>query len=155
MRRSTRCINDVSDAKRRQQGAIGQFAACRRQCGIEDALVALAGADEQREATIRLGQAKIVDQVHIHERRYEQNLPGVLPDFARIRLDRCHVGVTLAERVVNLVDHGGQFTIGPVAEIDTDRVEAVAERARHAEQADSAACEFDSGLCQQPFGLRT
>ena len=49
--------------------------------------------------------------------------------------------------------NGRVLAAGPVAVMEADRIEAVAGRWRHAEQADGAARDLDSGFRQQPFGL--
>ncbi len=60
--------------------------------------------------------------------------------------DRNDVAVPLAEGVVDLVDQRGERAVRVIAEEDAERIEAVAERARHAEQADPPASEIDTRL---------
>ena len=121
--------------------------------GVEDGFAALAGADADREALGGLAHPKVVNQVHIHERRYVKDLAAGLPELVGFGLDGGDVGVALAERVVDFVDDRGEFSVAPVAVIDADRIETVTERSRHAEQLNGAARNVDSRFRQNPFGL--
>src|SRR4051794_27884642 len=61
-------------------------------------------------------------------------------------LNSYNVTVALSECVVHLVHHCRKRGIGPVAEVNADRIEAIAKRPRHAEQANSAAGKINLGF---------
>ena len=62
--------------------------------------------------------------------------------------------MALFERIVNLIEEGGQRPVVAVTKIHAQRVEAIAEYPRHAEQADRAAFKIDAGGLQMPLDLR-
>ena len=65
--------------------------------------------------------------------------------------DGNQISMTLAERVVYLVQDRRQRTVPVMTEIHTDRVEAVPEHARHRQQTDRPAREVDAGMGQMMF----
>ena len=69
--------------------------------------------------------------------------------------NRHDVAVPFSEGVVHLIDQRSQRAIRAVAEINAERIEAVAERARHAQQADRSAGKVDSRPDKLAFHLCT
>ena len=65
---------------------------------------------------------------------------------ATVIFDPNDVAMPLAERVVHLVNHRDERGICSVAEEYAQRIEAIAERARHAEQVNPAASNIDARL---------
>jgi hypothetical protein len=65
------------------------------------------------------------------------------------------VAMSLAESIVNLVDERSQTGICPVTEEYAERIEAIAQRARHAEEPNSATGKIDSHLSELAFHLGT
>ncbi len=120
--------------------------------GQEQALVVVyVNADPHRLARRPHGEA--VAQSHVHERRDVEPLGrGLAHHGAVAGLARDHIAVALAEGVGHLVDYGRQPAVGPVAKVKAERVEAVAEHPRHAQEPDRTAC-LDSRPDQQPADL--
>ena len=99
-----------------QQRSIGQFPPKPGKAGVEDAFAVFAGVDADREALCGHGQPKVIDQIHIHERRYIECLAAVLPDLADFGFGGGDIGMPLAERVVDFVNDRGEFAVGSVAD---------------------------------------
>ena len=55
-----------------------------------------------------------------------------------------HIGMDIAERIPDLIDDERELAAGPIAEIDRQRIEGVAEEARIAQQQHLSAGEVDS-----------
>ena len=61
--------------------------------------------------------------------------------------------MAFAEGVVDFVEDGRERAVALIAEIDAERIEAVAEHPRHAEQPDRAAVGLDAGRSQMALDL--
>ena len=55
----------------------------------------------------------------------------------------------------HLIDHRRQATVGPMAEVEADRVEDVAQQARHGEDADWPAANVHTGPLKAALDLDT
>ena len=82
---------------------------------------------------------EVITQVHVQKRRDVEKLSAMLVKRVTVIFDPDHVTMPLAEGVVHLIDQSGERGIRPVAKEYAQRIEAIAERARHAEQANLAA----------------
>ncbi len=97
---------------------------------------------------------KGIRHVHTHEGRHIERLVAMLVDDALIRTyDRYQVRVTLAERVVYLIQQRHQGTVATVAEEHADRIERVPEDARHAQQPDCSSIRLQTRGNKSLFDL--
>ena len=72
---------------------------------------------------------------------------------ATVIFDSDYVAMPLAEGVVHLVDHRNERGVCSVAEEYAQRIKAIPERARHAEQVNPAASNIDARLTDLAFDL--
>ena len=82
-------------------------------------------------------------QVHVHKRRDMENFLTMLIDRRAVGIDRDQISMALSECIVDFVENSREQAVKPVTEIDAQRIEAVAENTRHAEQANRAAAGID------------
>ena len=113
-----------------------------------------ARANGDGQCLARRRHMEVIAQPHRHERADEERFRAGLPHRAAFVGDRKHIAVPLAERVVHLVDQRRERAVGVAAEIDADRIEVVAERARHAEKPDRPAAGVDPLRFEKPIRLR-
>jgi len=140
---------------RLDQGPVRHVRALAREaCGQQQALVV-----EHRHADadpVAGGQQiELVVQVHRHKGRDMEALATGLADALVGRgLDRQHIVVLLAEGVADGMDGRRQPPVAIVAEIDAQRIEAMAQQARHAQQGDPAAGQVKPRLREPRLDLR-
>jgi hypothetical protein len=94
-------------------------------------------------------------EIHLQEGRNVKALFAVLIDGVRVAFDREHVAMSFAECIMNLVDDGCERPNCVMAEIDAERIEAVPEGARHAQELDFSAFDVDANRRKLPFDLET
>ena len=99
----------------------------------------------------RRGEAEVVGHVEAHERRDEQRLGAGAAHRAVRR--RGQIEVPLAEGVVHLQHHGRQLAVRPMAVVEAERVEDVAQHPRHCQEPDRAAAGVDPGGRQHGLDL--
>src|SRR5579883_67461 len=92
------------------------------------------------------GNAKIVAEIHVQKGRYIKALLAPLVRRLGRVFNRNEVTVALRERVVHLIDDCRERATRSIAEEDAERVEAIAEGARHAEKLNAPAGKIDAGL---------
>lgn len=148
------CDKWVRDQKAEQPG-IGQFAALSPQHGVQNKSLGIGARYGNGKRLIRrLANAEVIGHAHRHEGRDVEMLVMSLANtsvgsYAR----RNGVAVPLAKRVVHLVDQRFERAMAVVAEIDTERVEGVAQYARHAEKTNGASIKLDTDCVQTTFDL--
>ena len=125
-----------------QQPGVGQRRAVRVEPGMQHrGAVGLMHADADGQRLARRLDAEAVVHRHAEEGRHVQPLVAALLDQRRGalgRIDFDQVAVPLAEGVVDFVEDRQRRAIRRVAEPHAQRIEGVAEQARHRQQPDRA-----------------
>ena len=117
------------------RGSVGQLAPAAVEHGCHRRAAGLvAHVDARPDLVAGLRERVLVALVEAEERRDVQMLVVRVPE----RRAAQQLGHALAEGVADLGDHAGQLPVGPVAPVERDRVEDVAEHAQLREHQDAA-----------------
>ena len=89
---------------------------------------------------------ELVAHVHVEEGRHVEDLRAALDDRGvGIGFDGNDVGVALAERVADGVEHCRERTVGAMTEVDAQRIERETKDARQRQEAYRAVVHGDPG----------
>ena len=101
--------------------------------------------DPERKVFARRRQREAIAAAHVEKGRDMEGLVRLM--LGRTVLgDRRNIGVSVAERVVDFMDHAAQIAFRAVAEVKRDGIEFIAEDTRRAEQAHRAALQRNAGV---------
>ncbi|EEF23504.1 conserved hypothetical protein [Ricinus communis] len=126
--------------RRPQHRAVAQGLAPPGEAGRQHPPGVVVDVDPHPHPLARRRDLERVAQVHRQEGRDVEGLVAGLDHQPVVaRGGRQHIVVALAEGVADRIDHRRQPPLAVVAEIDRERIEAVAQQARHAQGHDPAA----------------